>query len=137
MVRPGNSNPYYLSHNVFVARSNGSLVGAFYVKPNFPGRSSHICNAGFVVHRDHRNKGVGEFLYRSYLRIARDLGYEGSFFNIVYATNVGSLRICRKLGFVEVGVIPRAGRMKGLGYVDAHQFYYDLTSLDAADYSIG
>ncbi|GIY85898.1 n-acetyltransferase aca1 [Caerostris darwini] len=122
---------YYLSHDAFVARnpSDQRVMGSFYVKPNFPGRSSHICNAGFLVHKDFRNRGIGEVLFREYLPIAKDLGYEGSFFNLVFATNHASIRVCRKLGFKEIGRIPNAGKMKGLGYVDALQFYYDLTTL--------
>ncbi|KFM60235.1 L-azetidine-2-carboxylic acid acetyltransferase, partial [Stegodyphus mimosarum] len=122
---------YYLSHHVFVMRDshNEKLMGAFYVKPNFPGRSSHICNAGFLVDSQHRKKGIGEVLFKNYLPIARDLGYEASFFNLVYASNQGSLKLCRKLGFKEIGIVPKAGKLKGLGYVDAYQFYYDLTNL--------
>ncbi|GFV55062.1 n-acetyltransferase aca1 [Trichonephila clavipes] len=122
---------YYLSHDVIVARnpSDQKVVGSFYVKPNFPGRSSHICNAGFLVNKSFRNKGIGEVLFRKYLPIARDLGYKGSFFNLVYATNKASVKLCRKLGFTEIGTVPKAGKMKGLGYVDALQFYYDLTTL--------
>ena len=38
---------YYLSHDtVFVARRGNIILGAFYIKPNFPGRCSHICNHG-------------------------------------------------------------------------------------------
>ncbi|CAD5124581.1 DgyrCDS12854 [Dimorphilus gyrociliatus] len=42
---------YYLTHQVFVVKDSkeGNILGAFYVKPNFPGRSSHICNSGFLV----------------------------------------------------------------------------------------
>lgn len=25
------------------------VAGCFYVKPNFPGRCSHVCNGGFIV----------------------------------------------------------------------------------------
>lgn len=126
---------YYLSHDVFIVRDekNEEVLGAFYVKPNFPGRSSHICNAGFLVNTKHRKKGIGEVLFKKYLKIARDLGYEASFFNLVYATNEGSVKICRKLGFKEIGRVPKAGKMKGMGYVDALQFYYDLTTLENAD----
>lgn len=34
-------------------------LGSFYVKPNYPGRSSHVCNAGFLVAEAARGKGVG------------------------------------------------------------------------------
>lgn len=123
---------YYLSHDVFVVRDllTKEILGSFYIKPNFPGRSSHICNAGFLVNKLHRKKGIGEIMFTKYLRIAKNLGYEGSFFNLVYSSNKGSVNLCRKLGFTEIGVIPKAGKMKGLGHVDAIQFYYDLTNLN-------
>ena len=33
-------------------------LGSFYVKPNYPGRSSHVCNGGFLVTDAARNRGV-------------------------------------------------------------------------------
>ena len=35
-------------------------LGSFYIKPNYPGRSSHVCNGGFLVTEAARNKGVGD-----------------------------------------------------------------------------
>ena len=34
-------------------------LGSFYIKPNYPGRSSHVCNGGFLVTDGARNRGVG------------------------------------------------------------------------------
>lgn len=45
-------------------------LGSFYVKPNYPGRSSHVCNAGFLVTCAARNKGVGKLLGKQYLKWA-------------------------------------------------------------------
>jgi hypothetical protein len=42
-------------------------LGSFYVKPNYPGRSSHVCNGGFLVTSVRRNAGVGKLLARAYL----------------------------------------------------------------------
>jgi GNAT superfamily N-acetyltransferase len=42
-------------------------LGSFYTKPNYPGRSSHVCNAGFLVTAAARNKGVGKLLGKQYL----------------------------------------------------------------------
>ena len=42
-------------------------LGSFYVKPNYPGRSSHVCNAGFLVTQVARNKGVGRLMGEVYL----------------------------------------------------------------------
>lgn len=50
-----------------------TCLGSFYTKPNYPGRSSHICNAGFLVTSTARNKGVGKLLGRQYLKWAPQL----------------------------------------------------------------
>ena len=48
-------------------------LGSFYVKPNYPGRSSHICNGGFLVTDASRNKGVGRLMGEGYLEWAPQL----------------------------------------------------------------
>ena len=48
-------------------------LGSFYVKPNYPGRSSHVCNGGFVVTHAARNKGVGKSMGQCYLDWAPQL----------------------------------------------------------------
>ena len=45
-------------------------LGSFYVKPNYPGRSSHVCNGGFLVTEAARNKGVGRLMGEGYLEWA-------------------------------------------------------------------
>lgn len=42
-------------------------LGSFYVKPNYPGRSSHVCNGGFLVTDAARNRGVGRLMGEGYL----------------------------------------------------------------------
>jgi hypothetical protein len=42
-------------------------LGSFYIKPNYPGRSSHVCNGGFLVTDAARNKGVGRLMGEVYL----------------------------------------------------------------------
>ncbi|KAF8891779.1 hypothetical protein BD779DRAFT_1610503 [Infundibulicybe gibba] len=104
------------------------IVGYYYVKPNYPGRSSHICNAGFVVPPRHRGMGYGSVLSRSYVHYAPRLGYRGSVFNLVYVNNTASVKLWESLGFTKVGRIPRAGRLRcedGIQeeFVDAWVFY--------------
>lgn len=87
------------------------------IKPNYPGRSSHvsdilraepgytpidiaylyyllvqICNAGFVVSPGYRGCGYGMTLGKSYLYYAPKLGYRASVFNLVYVSNTASGR---------------------------------------------
>ena len=42
-------------------------LGSFYIKPNYPGRSSHVCNGGFLVTDASRNRGVGRLMGEIYL----------------------------------------------------------------------
>ena len=42
-------------------------LGSFYIKPNYPGRSSHVCNGGFLVTDAARNRGVGRLMGEGYL----------------------------------------------------------------------
>jgi hypothetical protein len=42
-------------------------LGSFYIKPNYPGRSSHVCNGGFLVTDGARNRGVGRLMGEGYL----------------------------------------------------------------------
>jgi hypothetical protein len=45
-------------------------VGSFYIKPNYPGRSSHVCNGGFLVTDAARGRGVGRLMGEGYLEWA-------------------------------------------------------------------
>ena len=88
------------------------FLGSFYIKPNYPGRSSHVCNAGFLVTEAARNKGVGRLLGEQYIEWAPKLGYVYSVFNLVYETNVASCRIWDALGFKRIGRVKGAGNLK-------------------------
>ncbi|KAK3900579.1 hypothetical protein C8A05DRAFT_35787, partial [Staphylotrichum tortipilum] len=87
-------------------------LGTFYIKPNYPGRSSHICNAGFIVTDASRNRGVGRLMGETYLEWAPKLGYKYTVFNLVYETNVASCKIWDGLGFKRIGRVKGAGNLK-------------------------
>ncbi|GAA6036864.1 hypothetical protein JCM8097_006320 [Rhodosporidiobolus ruineniae] len=109
------------------------VLGMYYVKPNYPGRSAELCNGGFVVPNHHRGLRIGSTLGRSYLHYAPLCGYRGSVFNLVYVSNEASVRIWDGLGFTRAGLIPKAGRLKSKTpggedeIVDAIVFHYDFT----------
>ena len=119
---------YFLSGDTFVLKNGqqGSILGTFYVKPNFPGPCSHICNGGFIVHPSHRRKKIGLTLGTLFPYIASSLGYEASMFNLVFKDNPASVELWRRLGFQELGTIPRAKKAKDGQYHDAIQFYLDF-----------
>ncbi|KAI9282486.1 acyl-CoA N-acyltransferase [Umbelopsis sp. AD052] len=130
---------YFTSYDSFIAVKNGpltpdtnieeSVMGMFYIKPNYPGRCSHICNGGFFTAPAHRGQGIGKVMGRAFVTLAPLLGYKASVFNLVFANNPASLRIWRSLGFQEVGRIPQAGRLKNSPdeLVDAIVFHMDFT----------
>ncbi|PYI12762.1 hypothetical protein BO78DRAFT_457157 [Aspergillus sclerotiicarbonarius CBS 121057] len=88
-----------------------ACLGTFYVKPNYPGRCSHVCNAGFFTTPAARNRGVGRVMGEAYLEVAPKLGYKYSVFNLVFENNVASVKIWEKLGFQIIGRVPGAARL--------------------------
>jgi L-amino acid N-acyltransferase YncA len=95
------------------------VLGAFYLKPNWPGRARHVANAGFIVAPAWRNRGLGWLLGASMLQHAKDLGYRSVLFNLVFAENRAARYLWKKLGFKELGMIPGAVRNNDATYQDA------------------
>lgn len=89
------------------------FLGTFYVKPNYLGRCSHVCNAGFLVAHKKRGLGLGRELGTKYLVWGPQLGYVYSVFNLVFETNIASMRIWDSLGFEKIGYIKNVAVLKG------------------------
>lgn len=127
---------YWLSRDAFVVREvedtgiqqlgDKAILGAFFLKPNFPGRCSHISNAGFIVQPAMRGLGIGRFMAEEMLKIATSLGYSAVMFNLVFETNVPSIRLWESLGFATIGRIPKAVKLPDGSLVDALMMYKDL-----------
>ena len=116
------------NNNVVLDVEDPLFVGSFFIKPNYPGRSSHICNGGFLVMPQYRGCGVGTKLGEAFLRVAPLLGYRGAVFT-VYRTNVASMKIWQKLGFKQAGIFPGAGRLAASSeFVDAVLFFYNFAA---------
>jgi ribosomal protein S18 acetylase RimI-like enzyme len=130
---------YWLSKDAFVVRTSGQdsthkpkeILGAFYLKPNFPGRCCHICNAGFIVQPALRGQGIGRFMGEAMLLMAANLGYEAVMFNLVFETNIPSITLWQSLGFEIIGRIQRAAKLED-EVVDALIMYrtLDLLTVD-------
>ncbi len=95
------------------------LIGAFYLKANWPGRARQVANAGFIVAPPWRNKGLGWLLGATMLQYARDLGYRSVIFNLVFAENAAARHLWKKLGFSDLAVLPGIIRKNGGSYQDA------------------
>lgn len=111
-------------------------LGTFFVKPNYPGRASHVCTAGFLVNAGIRGKGIGRTLTDCFLQWAPRLGYTYCVFNLVFETNVAARRIWESLNFKRIGRIKSAGILKGHETaVDAIIYGRELVAI--ADSSLG
>ncbi|MEH1927980.1 GNAT family N-acetyltransferase [Nostoc sp.] len=132
-LSPAEFSAYWLSQDAFVIRTSvedathkpKEILAAFYLKLNFPGRCSHICNAGFIVQPGLRGQGIGRFMGEAMLLIAANLGYEAVMFNLVFETNIPSITLWQSLGFEIIGRIPHAAKL-GQQVVDALIMYRAL-----------
>jgi L-amino acid N-acyltransferase YncA len=110
----------------FVALVDGRVRGVYLIKPNQPGRGSHVANGSYMVDPEARGHGIGEAMGRHSLVEARAQGFRAMQFNIVISTNEPAVRLWTRLGFAIVGTLPGAFQHRTLGYVDAFVMYRGL-----------
>lgn len=81
-------------------------------------KSSHVADAGIALSKEVRGKGVGEALMEKAIQLARKRMRGLEMIQLkAFAYNERALELYRKLGFVEVGRIPRANK-EGNDYFD-------------------
>ena len=108
----------WMADLTYVASLDGRAVGTYILKPNQPGRGSHIANGSFMVHPECRGHGVGRVMGYHAIDKARENSFRAMQFNMVIATNRPAVRLWRSLGFQVIGTVPQGFRHKELGYVD-------------------
>lgn len=104
----------------------GKIVGLYILHPNNIGRCGHICNASYAVSKDARGRGIGEKLVSHCIGKAGELKFRILQFNAVVKTNHAALALYKKLGFVQLGTIPKGFLKKNGKYEDIVLFYYTL-----------
>jgi GNAT superfamily N-acetyltransferase len=110
----------------FVCEVDGAFAGTYYVRPNHPGRGSHVANAGYMVAPAFRGRGLAVAMCEHSLETARRLGFTAMQFNFVVSVNAAAVRAWEKCGFAVVGRLPGAFRHRELGAVDALVMYRAL-----------
>ncbi len=103
----------------FVAEVSGRLIGSYFVRPNQPGRGSHVANGGYMVIPEARGQGTASAMCEHSIATACRLGFAAMQFNFVVASNAAAVRVWERHGFAVVGRLPSAFRHKELGFVDA------------------
>ncbi len=109
-----------------VAEDNGVIVGLYILHPNNVGRCGHICNASYAVDAECRGKHIGEQLVKDCLRNAKRLGFGVLQFNAVVESNVHARHLYERLGFTQLGTIPKGFRMKDGHYESICPYYREL-----------
>lgn len=114
------------SYTGVAVNDQGKTVGLYILHPNNVGRCGHICNASFVVHEDVRGQHVGEIIVKDCMKKAKELGFQILQLSAVVATNASAIHLYKKLGFTQLGVIPKGFLMKDGTYEDIIPHYIAL-----------
>lgn len=102
---------------------NEEIVGLYILHPNNIGRCGHICNASYAVKKNLRGQHIGEKLVTHCMKKAKELGFGILQFNAVVKTNEAAIRLYKKLGFTQLGVIPNGFLTKDGHYEDIIPHY--------------
>lgn len=111
---------------VAINTDDGNICGLYILHPNNVGRCGHICNASYAVSSESRGLHIGEKLVSDCLVQGKQHGFRVLQFNAVVATNIHARHLYERLGFVQLGTIPKGFRMKDGHYEDICPYYCEL-----------
>jgi L-amino acid N-acyltransferase YncA len=97
-----------------VVEAEGGVVAWASAAPYRPGREAYVGIGEFSVYvaRAERGRGAGRSAMEALVAEARSRGF-WKLVSRVFPENEASLRLCRALGFREVGVYRRHGKLDG------------------------
>lgn len=104
----------------------GTVVGLYILHPNYVGRCGHICNASYAVSSKCRGQHIGEKLVKDCIRKAKEIGFLILQFNAVVETNLHARHLYERIGFHQLGIIPKGFRMKDGRYENICPYYIEL-----------
>ena len=102
---------------VFVAESNGDIVGRLSISRDAHPASDHVADLGLMVSRDHRRQGIGLALMETAEQWAREAGVRKVELH-VFPHNVPAIRLYEKLGYEREG-LRRGHYRRGDELIDA------------------
>lgn len=111
---------------VAVDEDASKVVGLYILHPNNVGRCGHISNASYAVDQSVRGKHIGEKLVSDSLKQGKLHGFGILQFNAVVASNLSARHLYEKLGFKQLGVIPKGFKMKDGHYEDICPYFIEL-----------
>lgn len=110
-----------------VAEIGGKIVASADITqrtPDYP-EHSHVGVLGIAILNNARSLGLGTSLMESLLQLAKQLPLKIVILDM-FATNMAARRLYEKMGFVEVGKIPKAIH-RGENYIDLIRFAIEIT----------
>ena len=103
--------------------SSNTILGTYYIKKNQPALGAHVCNCGYIVADNARNKGLAALMCDHSQTKAISMGFLAMQYNLVVATNESAVHLWKKKGFIIIGTLPKSFRHSRFGLVDAHVMY--------------
>ncbi len=110
---------------IFYAVENNKVVGWADIFPDDNPRLAHRGSLGMGILPEYRNKGLGQKLLSSAIAKAREFGLEKIELN-VYTSNVNAIKLYRKMGFIEEGLIKKYRKLDSQ-YFDCMVMALDLS----------
>lgn len=105
---------------------DGEILGLYILHPNNVGRCSHIANASYAVSSKARGKHIGQKLVLDSIEKAKELDFIILQFNAVVEDNFSASHLYEKLGFKQLGVIPKGFRLDNDEFVNICPYYIEL-----------
>ena len=105
---------------------DGEILGLYILHPNNVGRCSHIANASYAVSSKARGKHIGQKLVLDSIKKAKELDFIILQFNAVVEDNLSARHLYEKLGFKQLGVIPKGFRLDNDEFVNICPYYIEL-----------
>ncbi len=115
-----------IAYYVYPQLPVNQVVGLYILHPNNTGRCGHICNASYAVDQSYRGCHIGEQLVKHSMQTGKELGFKILQFNAVVKTNTAAIALYKKLGFAQLGVIPKGFLKKDGHYEDIIPHYIML-----------
>ena len=105
---------------------DGEILGLYILHHNNVGRCSHIANASYAVSSKARGKHIGQKLVLDSMEKAKELDFLILQFNAVVEDNFSARYLYEKLGFKQLGVIPKGFRLDNDEFVNICPYYIEL-----------
>lgn len=102
------------------------ICGLYILHPNNVGRCGHICNSSYAVRSESRGLHIGEKLVLDSLYQAKEHSFKILQFNAVVESNAHARHLYERLGFIQLGTIPKGFRMKDGHYENICPYYHEL-----------